>query len=150
MLHASTLLLLNEAIALLSRYLVNSLVIDNCLEIFVLAMKYSLENVSRLGLNLIQSRMHDYFAHGSKMLAVPPEIFVYLCQKNVFDYTSQKETMNVVREYIESIRDALSEVSRETVIKLFEIAKYNGITDLKAIFEEWIVTDEVNPKPVCR
>ncbi len=78
------------------------------------------------------------------MLVVPPEIFVFLCQENVFEHTSKIEATNVTKEYIESIRDGgkFTEVSQETVIKLYEIAKSYGIPDTNTLFKGRIMIDK--------
>ncbi len=143
---ASSLLLLNDAIDLLSEYLKNSLVIANCLEIFELAFKYSLESISQLCLHIIQARMHDYFCHGSKILALTPEVFLHLCNQNVFTDTSKQNTSNVIKEYVENLKAAATEVSQETVRELYRIAECHSIANIHSLFGGWLV-DNKEPRP---
>ncbi len=146
LLGAASLFLLNDAIKLLSEYLKGSLVISNCLYIFELAFKYSLDDLSLLCLNMIQARMHDYFRHGSKMLAILPETFIHLCTQDVFTHTRKQDTANVIKEYIENLRASDTEVSKESVSRLYEIAEYYGVADISSLFEGWceIVEKEEN------
>ncbi len=140
LLGASSLLLLNNATELLTEYLKNSLVIANCLDIFQLAFKYSLGNISQICLNIIQARMHDYFCHGSKMLAVPPEMFVHLYNQNAFAHTSNQDIINVMKEYLEHLKASAAEVSQRTLKELYCIAQGNGISN--SVFEGWLVHDQ--------
>ncbi len=142
LLGASSLLLLNNAIELLSEYLKASLVIANCLDIFELAFKYSLEDISHLCRGMIQARMHDYFCIGSKMLAVPPETFVHLCEENVFIHTSKHDATNVIEEYIENLKAETTEVSQEIVGRLYSIAESNGVMDIDSVFQGWLIIDK--------
>ncbi len=151
LLSASSLFLLNEATKLLSEYLINSLIITNCLEIFELAFKYCLEEISKLCYGIIKSRMHDYFCHGSKMLNVPVEIFVHLCKRDVFIYTSKQDTNNTIKEYVTNTKALYSNISQETISNLYEIVESHGITDMDHIlvFDGWMdINKEHGVKPV--
>ncbi len=123
LLAACTLFLLTNATELLSGYLKKSLVIANCLEIFELAFKYSLEDLLKLCLGTIRSRMHDYFRHGGKLLVVPPEIFVHLCEENVFVHMNRRDTGVLITEYIENLKSVGSEISEDIVKKLYQNCK---------------------------
>ncbi len=142
LLSASSLLLLNDATELLSEYLRASLVIANCLDIFELAFKYSLEDIYKLCNQMIQSRMHDYFCNGSKMVDVFPETFVHLYDQDVFIHTRKEDTANVIKEYVENLKATSAEVSQETVARLYEIAESNKVTDINIIFEKWLIADK--------
>ncbi len=135
LLAASSLFLLNDAIKLLSQYLESSLVIANCLDIFELAFKYSLEDIYQLCVSIIQARMHDYFCHGSKILSVLPVTFIHLCEKDVFAFANKQNTANVIKEYIEHIRASDTQVSMETASKLYHIAEINRVLDVNRLFE---------------
>ncbi len=95
---------------------------------------------------MIQARMHDYFRHGSKMLEILPETFIHLCTQDVFTHTRKQDTANVIKEYIENLRASDTEVSKETVSRLYEIAEYYGVADISSLFEGWceIVDKEEN------
>ena len=141
LLGASSLLLLNNAIELLSEYLKNSLVIANCIDIFELAFKYSLENICGFCLSIMQAHMHDYFCHGTKMFAVSPELFVHLCNHNVFFHTSNQNKTNLVREYIENLKAIGTEVSQGIVRELYQIAEFHDIPEMHSLFKDLLEDD---------
>lgn len=141
LLDATSLFLLSHPVSLLTRYLQDSLVIDNCLEIYLLAVKYSLNGLLEYCVAIIKSRMHDYFCHGSKMFVVPPEIFVQLCGENVFYQTSKQDRNSLLKGYIENLRDTSADISQETVTKLLEIAvsfEISQSANLSDLFSTWI------------
>ncbi len=105
LLDACSMLLLNGAIELLTEYLKDSLVIVNCLEIFELAFKYSLKDISQVCISMIKSRMRDYFCHGERLFSVPPDIFLYLCKQNVFFHLSKEHTQVLIKEYTQNLKD---------------------------------------------
>ncbi len=142
LLGASTILLLNDVTELLHEYLKSSLVIANCLEILEISYKYSLCNISQVCCSMIRARMHDYFCHGSKMVAVLPETFVHLCEQGVFTNTTKQDKCAVIKEYIENLKVSAMQVSQETASKLYQIAESEGIADAEKLFEGWVTVDK--------
>ncbi len=150
LLSACTLFLLTGATDLISEYLKNSLVIANCLEIFELAYKYSLEDISKICLGMIRSRMHDYFCHGAKLLPVPPEIFIHLYEENVFNHRQENDTKVAVREYIVNLKAGGSEISQNTITKLYQIAKDADTEDICSLFEGWSISDQQQVQKIVK
>ena len=125
LLDAASLLLLTGAQELLSEYLTNSLIIGNCLEIYTLAYRYSLKELSGLCLTIIKTRMHDYFIHGLKLLEIPSEVFTNLQRENVFVHCNRPDVSKAIDEYINSL-DAGNE-GRTKAAQIANIAGLYGI-----------------------
>ena len=148
LLDACSLLLLNGAIELLSEYLRDSLVIINCLEIFEIAFKYSLEDISQVCISMINSRAHDYFCHGERFLSVPPEIFIHLYKQNILIHMKKIDLQFLIKQYIQNLKDLDTEISQETVKKLYQISEEAGISDITSILGKWMDKEHVFPKDV--
>ncbi len=130
LLDAASLLLLTDAVELVSEYILHTLVIGNCLEVFYLAFKYSLTKLSLVCMSLMKSRMHDFFIHRSRLLSVPPEILVHLFDQNVFVCTNTTDVKNMMVDYIENLSSQKGrEDVKERIGRLGEIAKGYGIED---------------------
>ncbi len=129
LLDSASMLLLPGGQELVSEYLTNTLVIGNCLEIYTLAYKYSLQPLSELCLTIIKARMHDYFIHGSKLLEIPPEVLTHLLKENVFVRSNKPDVSKAIDEYINNL-DAGNE-DRTKALEVIDNARSCGI-ELKA------------------
>ncbi len=92
--------------------------------------------------------MHDYFCHGSKLLAVTPEVFVHLCNQDIFAHTSKQDTTNVIKDYVQNLKTNATEVSQDIVKELYTIAECNGTANIDSLFEDWL-EDSKKPRTKC-
>ena len=94
------LIMLDDAVKLIAEYLADSLVLENCIEIFTLSSKFEIEDLLDLSTNIVNARLHDflYYNDREKLYALPPDLIENISQG--FSHLTTEEVVSFLKKYI--------------------------------------------------
>ncbi len=92
--------MLEPAVKLIAEYLADSLVLENCMEIFTLSSKFEMKELIELSTQIVKTRLHDYFLHNDveKLYALPPDLISHISQ--AFNHLTAEETISFLKRYL--------------------------------------------------
>ncbi len=92
-------LMLDQAVKLMTDYLVDSLVLENCIQVLMLSSKFCIEELVKLSSSIVKARLGDYlFANDrEKLLALSPDLMRSIASG--FCHLTTEETISFLKEY---------------------------------------------------
>ncbi len=97
------LMMLDDAVKLIAEYLADSLVLENCIEIFTLSSKFEIEDLLGLSTNIVKARLHDYLFYNDrdKLYALPPDLIKNISEG--FSHLTTEEVVSFLKKYISDL-----------------------------------------------
>ncbi len=116
-------LMLEQATRLMTEYLTESLVLENCLEVLMLSSKFSIEELVKISTSIIKARLGDYLFQNDreKLFALSPDLMTGIAPG--FRYLATEETISFLKEYFLDLFHDKGEYSEERVKSLLLSSK---------------------------
>ncbi len=104
--------MLEPAVKLIAEYLADSLVLENCIEIFTLSSKFDIKELVELSTQIVKTRLHDYFLYHDieKLYALPPDPISHVPQ--AFSHLTAEEAISFLGKYLLDLLNGQQEPSK--------------------------------------
>ncbi len=109
-------IMLEQAVKLIAQYLADSLVLENCIEIFMLSSRFDIKELVDLSTRIINARLHDFLFDNDKekFYALPPDLIRNISQG--FSHLTAEEIISFLKNYLLDLLHEQEEHSKELLL----------------------------------